>query len=104
MMVNGIQLLVDGINGIHIPEIFCRQVLAGIFDGTNPWFGIDSGDLTAVLRGDEDSLAGESWENILTDAHYHDDGDLVELHQDGDLFMICIEKMTEEQYEEVFGK
>lgn len=47
----------------------------------------------------------ESWNNILDNAEYVDEsGNIWRLYQDGDLFAICEDLMSDADYENFFGE
>ena len=94
--MSGITILVSDHNGIHIPRMFAER-----FD----WSGADIDDLNLVSKGPDHEWYWEAWESILRDAFHVDrEGHHWKLHQDGDLFAICDELMTNEEYKDFFGE
>ena len=91
-----IALLLDEARGIYIPHAFVEN-----FDMT-AW-GIDEdSDAVAVLReGPENEYYWDAWYEILQDAR-HDSGHT--LHHDGNLFAVCDDRMTDEEYREFYGE
>lgn len=55
-------------------------------------------DEAAILQNPEHEWYWETWDDVLNYAQYTDaDGSVYRLHQDGNLWGICYEKMTDEE-------
>jgi len=96
--MTGIHLLLDDSRGVLIPEIFGKA-----FD-ENQW-SVNPEDLKIIISGPDHEWYWEAWEAVLNTASYTmPNGTVWRLHQDGDLFAICPELMTAEEYENFFGE
>lgn len=97
--MSGINILLDSARGIYIPRDFAR-----CFD-PNDW-NIDenSEDWKIIESGPDTEWYFDAWQSIEINAfHIDKDGNKWTLYQDGDLFAICTELMTPEEYENFFG-
>ena len=100
-----IELLIDSAHGVYIPEIFARN-----FDAEQ--WGIDPDDMLLLADYNEAMKVdyGESYWHIWTyhvldRAKYIDDkGNEWLLWQDGDLWAICYNLMTDGEYRNFFGE
>lgn len=89
--MDAINLLLSDNRGIYIPRDFVTD-----FDLTK-FHGISSEDIETCKNPDDDWY-WEAWDSILNNASYTDDeGNEYTLHQDGDLWLICFELMTDEE-------
>ena len=89
--MDAINLLLSDNRGIYIPRDFVTE-----FD-INRFQGIDDDDID-TCKNPEDEWYWEAWDSILNNASYTDDeGNEYTLHQDGDLWLICFELMTDEE-------
>lgn len=78
--------------GIFIPQQFIASI-----EGVAGW-DIDPDDAAAVMKGPECEWYWEAWAAILDNAKYTaKDGAVYRLHQDGDLWAYCFERMTDEE-------
>jgi hypothetical protein len=90
--MTGVHLLLSDRNGVYIPQLFVKQ-----FDG---WKNIDSEDTELLLKGPEEDWYWDTWDQLMGNAEYTDQlGYVWKLYQDGDLFAICEELMTDEEKE-----
>lgn len=97
-MSNGLKLLLNSARGVFIPRDFVED-----FDLTK-FKGIDQTDVE-VLHDPMHPEYWEAWHNVLQDAVYTDDeGFEWYLWQDGDLWMFCEVRMSDEEYENFFGE
>lgn len=86
-------LLLDDVRGIYIPANFVNE-----FD-LSTWQGLDNINL-GHLSEPENECYWDTWYDVLSNASYTDDkGNVFTLHQDGDLWAICFDKMTDEEKE-----
>jgi len=99
--MDAIKLLVSDARGIYIPQTFVEK-----FDVSEWGIPDEDGCLLTVRRGPEVENEGywEAWDSILDRAEYDQHGFKFRLHQDGDLWAICEELMTDEEYENFFGE
>lgn len=88
--MSGVQLLLSDARGIYIPANFveCFNV--------ESW-GIDS-KYVSRLSSPDDEFYWDSWDIVLNNAGHTDkQGNVWRLCQDGDLWAICPELMTDEE-------
>ena len=95
-----VSFLLDSARGVYIPQNFCSD-----FDLTK-WQGIAKIDVETILsKDDDDNLLSpydiegywDAWESILNSARYIESGNIWYLHQDGDLFAMCYDLMSNEE-------
>lgn len=99
--MSGLKLLLSDSRGVYIPRDFTE-----CFD-MEAW-NVSEED-ASILQGDpygEDSdVLWSTWHYVLDNAHYVDkEGHTWRLYQDGDLWAICEELMTDEEYYNFFGE
>lgn len=97
--MSGIEILLDDSRGVYIPQNF-----AEMFD-MKTW-GISDDTRNILLAGptSENEWYWEAWENVLSNASYIDTaGNKWLLWQEGDLFIHCVELMTDREYADFFG-
>jgi hypothetical protein len=99
--MSGMELLVSDRHGVYIPQIF-----AGKFSGGDWHIAESNSDWLSILTGpDANEGYWDAWDAVLGRASYTDSNGFVwTLHQDGDLWAVCPELMTEEEYEGYFGE
>ena len=90
---NVIHLLSDA-RGIYIPRDFVESVNFG----ENGWQGVTEEDREILLDPDHEWY-WEAWHTVLSNAHYvhKESGKVFHLHQDGDLWAVCYDSMTDEE-------
>ena len=90
--MNGISLLLTDANGVYIPQLFCQN-----FDLAQ--WGLDSErwDVQCCLLGPYEPEYWEAWDSILNRAEFTCDGHTYFLMQDGDLWAVCDELLTDEE-------
>lgn len=98
--LSAVTLILSDARGIYIPRDFiCDQ------DNQIAWEHCKAWGLTEANQDQWDSAAEpdnesywECWEWILNHARYLDEaGNVYTLHQDGDLWGICVARMTAEE-------
>lgn len=91
MRLDNVEILLSDARGIYIPRDFVQR-----FDLTR-WSGITESDVE-ILQNPDNEFYWEAWESVLNNARFTaDDGRVFSLCQDGDLFAICYEMMTDEE-------
>lgn len=91
--LQAIEILLDSARGIYIPRDFVNDTLIGEFG----WQGITEEDIKA-LSDPTNEWYWDTWETVLNNATYISAcGKKYTLHQDGDLFAICFDLLTETQ-------
>ena len=97
-MSNGLHLLVSDNQGIFIPQSFINNY-------SSVWTGIDPADRTILEHGVEHPEYWDAWNDVLDRAYLMDtEGNKWFLYQDGDLWAICYDLMTDEEYKSFFGE
>ena len=96
--MDSINLLVSDANGVYVPQVFAENYDLSL------WSGIDQEDLETINQGPDNEYYWEAWNNILNSATYSHEGNQYHLHQDGDLWAICYDKITDEEYKDFFGE
>lgn len=96
-LMNAVAHLLSDARGIYIPRDFVDSFNADDW-GLDPY----SWEFIACMTGPGDDY-WEAWNAILDKAEYHKDGNVWRLHQDGDLWAICYELMTDEEKINFFG-
>lgn len=96
--MKAIELLLDSNRGIYLPQGFAADIDTSKFDG------IEADDLRTLQLGPDAEFYWDAWTAILDHAEYKSDGNTWRLHQDGDLFMVCDELMTDDEYESFYGE
>lgn len=92
-----VQLLLSDARGVYIPQNFVEDFDLSKFKGIPAWA------IECCLKGPETEGYWDAWTEILDSAvHHSPDGRKFTLHQDGDLWLICSEQMSDEE-REAFG-
>jgi hypothetical protein len=92
--INSITLLLDDCRGIYIPRDFAN------FDLTD-WDGIDPDDIEICKQPDHEYY-WDAWQNILDHAKHKKHGH--SLYQDGSLWAVNYDTITDDEYKEFFGE
>ena len=94
MQPDNIILLLSDARGIYIPRDFSLHYEIGE-DG---WQGISTEE-QAILADPDHEDYWEVWHSVLSNASYFDkpSGKVYHLHQDGDLWALSFESMTDEE-------
>ena len=97
-MKDAMILMMSDAYGVYIPQNTMNDL-------TEQWQGINDEDRAICLAGTDHEQYWDAWFNILDSAFYIDDsGNKYTLHQDGDLWAICPELMTNEEYKNFFDE
>lgn len=92
-----VTLLRSGARGIYIPQNFAESYLD---PKEGHWTGIADWPRGECLAGPETDGYWDAWQDILDRAVYHaPNGDEFRLYQNEDLWLLCFEKMTDEERE-----
>lgn len=98
--MSGMSLLITDAHGVYIPRMFAQ-----FYEASDWGFTEDSKDWETVVNGPDTEWYWESWDELLSRASYKDkNGNVWSLHQDGDLWAVCVDLMTDEEYEGYFGE
>lgn len=93
-------LILSDARGIYIPRDFLTDSDNNIaWEHCNNWGLTTENYKSWGSATDVDSMSyWDDWDWILQNAQYKDsDGSIYRLHQDGDLWGLCLEKMTDEE-------
>jgi len=88
--IPAVSLLLDSARGIYIPQNFVEA-----FNAVDWHVSMD--DRGILANGPETEFYWEAWETVLNNAYYEKDGRRWTLHQDGDLWALCPDLMTDEE-------
>ena len=91
--MSGIKLLLSKARGIYIPQNFYESF------NLSDW-NINSDTVNGIddLSDPENDFYWDTWEDVLNNAFFIDkDGHKWVLYQDGELWAICYELMTDEE-------
>jgi hypothetical protein len=94
--MESIQLLISDASGIYIPQRFVQECLeprAGSIIANGSQWAIET-----CLEGPDSEGYWDAWMDICDRFKYQSEsGDIHTLYQDGDLWLICYERMTDEE-------
>lgn len=86
-----VSLLIDSCHGIYVPQRFINN-----FD-LSLWQGISEENKAILSEGPDNEYYWEAWDEVLDRATFSQDGNVWRLDQDGDLWAMCYELMTDEE-------
>lgn len=98
--LNAVTLILSDARGIYIPRDFVTNDYNEIaHDHCAAWGLTEANQAYWADAADPDNeWYWEAWDWILNNAQFTDeDGNVYRLHQDGDLWGICAERMTDEE-------
>jgi hypothetical protein len=95
--LEAIVLYADSARGIYIPQYFAESSSKG-------WSGVEESERDILLEGPEHLEYWDAWCKVLDNAEYHNHGHVWRLYQNGDLFVVCDELMTDDEYEGFYGE
>ncbi len=96
--MSNIQLLLSDARGIYIPRDFVQG-----FD-LEKWH-IDAENWAAETCNDPDNEHyWDAWDQVLNNAYFIDNGKKYTLYQDGDLFAIAYDDLSDSEYLDFFGE
>lgn len=85
-----VALLLDSARGTYIPKNFVENF------NMNLWQGITADDIE-ILKDKDHEYYDETWNDVLDSAKFEQGGHVWRLSQDGDLWAICYELMSNEE-------
>ena len=91
LKMTGVKLLISDQRGVYIPHSFCKDFTS--------WKEINPEDVELCLRGPTEESYWDAWSDILDNAKFDEGGYTWKLYQDGDLFALCEDLMTDEERE-----
>jgi len=95
---DAVNLILSDARGVYIPRDFITDKYNGIaVDHCKAW-GITQEDAEILASGPDHEYYWETWDDVLSNAHYVDEeGNKYFLIQDGDLWALCYDRMTDEE-------
>lgn len=95
---DAVTLILSDARGVYIPRDFVTDNYNEIaVDHCAAW-GISKEDGEILASGPEHEFYWETWDDVLRNAEYTDeDGNKYFLSQDGDLWALCYDRMTDEE-------
>jgi hypothetical protein len=89
--LNTIELLLSDARGQYIPRDFVQDFDLTKFSGISEW-------QIEQCQNPDNEWYWDAWSSILDNAkHIDTDGNEFTLYQDGDLWLICFDKMTNDE-------
>lgn len=95
--MESIVLMMSDNHGIYIPQNFVNDV------DINAWH-VKPEDAEILAAGPDNEGYWDAWDSVLNDAYYMHGDAKYTLHQDGDLWAVCPDRMTNEEYSDFFGE
>ena len=96
--MNNVECLIDSSHGVYVPQAFIRA------HAPADW-GIEAGHVKTLLVGPDHPDYWETWDDVRLYARYTaEDGRTFTLHEDGDLYAVAIDAMTDSERCEFFGE
>lgn len=95
--MKAIRLLVDSNQGVYVPKTFATHCKEW------GWQGVSDEDLACLIEGPIPDLYWETWDDVLGKAFLMDGDKRYTLHQDGDLWAVCGDLMSNEEYANFFN-
>ncbi len=94
-----VEILCDSHHGIYIPSIMIQRLV------DNGWRNIPD-DAVEILKDPNHECYWETWQEVLDNAEWHDasTSQVFKLHHDGDLFAVCPESCTPQEYHHIYGE
>lgn len=96
MKTSTICLLLDSARGQYIPRDFVQSFDLEKFQGVSDW-------AKKECENPDNGHYWDAWESILNNTRYIEDGRVFILHHDGDLWLLCIDEMSDEDKFNFFG-
>lgn len=95
---SAITLILSDARGVYIPRDFVTDGCGEIaVDHCKAW-GIGKEDAEILASGPDHEFYWGTWDDVLSNAQYVDEeGNKYFLSQDGDLWALCYDRMTEEE-------
>jgi hypothetical protein len=90
--LDAVECLLSDARGQYIPRDFVAN-----FDMAEWGVDLESWEANTCAAGPEEDGYWDAWMQILDNAEYKKDGNVWVLHQDGDLWAVCYELMTDEE-------
>ena len=96
--MENIVCLLSSAHGQYIPQAFIKAY-------TPEKWGVTDDEAEILRAGPEHPDYWDAWDDVLHCAwHTAEDGRTFALYQDGDLFAVAVDALTDEEYREFFGE
>ena len=93
-----VTLILSDARGVYIPRDFVTDNYNKIAEDHCKAWGIEDEDAEILASGPDHEFYWERWEDVLNHAQYVDEeGNKYFLSQDGDLWALCYDRMTDEE-------
>ena len=96
--MQNIECIVNAAHGVFVPMLFARTVNRALLSGVTT----EDLDYLAKEESTEDDGFWDTWDSVLNNARITHNGKIYHLHQDGDLFAIDWDNLTDDE-SEAFG-
>ena len=93
--MENVKCIVDGTNGVFVPMVFAQTVNRALLSGVTA----ETLDYLAQNSSVEDDGFWDAWDSVLNNARITHNGKIYHLHQDGDLFIIDWDNLTDDESE-----
>lgn len=95
---DAVTLILSDARGVYIPRDFVTDNYNEIAGDHCAAWGIKPEDAEILASGPDHEFYWETWDDVLQNAKYTDkDGNTYFLSQDGDLWALCYDRMTDEE-------
>jgi hypothetical protein len=93
---DGLILFCDASSGRYIPQRFAAEIMPQYLQGVTQ-------DQLNELADPDNEWYWDTWDTVLNNARIVDGDYTYYLHQDGDLWLVCYELLTEDEKLNFFG-
>lgn len=91
-------LFSDSARGIYVPQHFGEEAARDV------WRGVSDRDWAVLEQGPDHEEYWDVWDKVLDNAWARDkEGNVYRLYQDGDVWVLCAERMTPRECRDMFG-
>ena len=91
--MRNVECIVNGAHGVFVPMVFAQTVNRALLSGVTT----EDLDYLAKDGSIEDDGFWDIWDSVLNNAHITHNGKIYHLSQDGDLFAIAWDNLTEDE-------
>lgn len=91
--MQNIECIVNSAHGVFVPMVFAQTVNRGLLSGVSA----ETLDYLAKEESADDVDFWDVWDNVLNSARITHNGKIYHLHQDGDLFAIDWDNLTNDE-------
>ena len=91
--MQNVECIIDGHHGVYVPLVFVQTVNRALLSGV----AVETLEYLAKEESLEDDGFWEEWDSVLNNARITHNGKIYHLHQDGDLFAIAWDNLTDEE-------